>query len=68
MSGNPPRPEPEPKDDLAGSLAKLRATLACLEALAPFDKATRIHIVIGVLGFCDEELGKLIAAKMGFKP
>lgn len=63
MSGNPPpSPDGGKRDDgFVKHLEKLRATVAILDVLAPFDANDRRTILIGAIGASDDTMGELLA-------
>ncbi len=68
MSGNPPNPGSDPKDDLTDQLVKMRAIVVCMEVLATLPKDTRMQGLIGLIGCCDDTMAALITAKLAGKP
>jgi hypothetical protein len=64
MSGNPPKPGDGAPDGLPDQVRKLRATVAILELLVPFDKNERMGIIVGVIGTSDEKAGDLLSRLM----
>jgi len=67
MSGNPPRPGGDPKDDLPEQLVRMRAIVTCMEVLATLPKAARMQVLIGLIGCCDDTMAALITAKLAGK-
>jgi hypothetical protein len=48
--------DPKKKEDLSGDIARLRATVAMLEALALVQPGERMGLVIGVIGVIEPSL------------
>lgn len=48
--------DPKKKEDLSGDIARLRATVAMIEALAPIAPGERMGLVIGVIGIIEPSL------------
>lgn len=64
MSGNPPRPGSDKPDELPRSVEKMKATIAILDLLVPFDDGDRKIIITGVLGAIDSHFADIITQRM----